>query len=511
MHYNRPFVFVDPYHVAYEHGKKLECALHLEESAEVPLYKLDHGNYQISDMEFNKLIAEALENGKRHSDNFGSETGNKRAKKEDHAGKLRHFEGNSPITITSEEKPLLEVTDWKTTASVVNANGKRPAATNLVAATRQGQAAWVPFFPGYEYLYRAGFDQLEDLRSPLLENSHRKCIPIGPDHQADLPQWTPQDFQRSGSQLVSHAYHSAPSNVVPSPLVTENIEVSADKCDCSDEGSIRCVRQHVMKAREKLEGSLGKKFIELGFSEMGEDVVAQRWTDEEENLFKMIVLSNSASLGRNFWTVLPHNFPSRSCKELVSYYFNVYVLRKRAVQNRIDPSNVDSDDDEWRESSDGEFETSEEEEEEDSVVNDDASEELDFYDEDEYEKHLVVTEDERFCLGSDGSTACKSMPPCKQSIDENSRDCSSDRDAQDESCTSFEGPCNVSDSCMERDGENLNVEPRNSCVFGFGDYEYVDGSHDSKPWEINYVRAREEDFDFFPTCNVLEEVFGKGM
>lgn len=550
---------------------------HFEESAEVPLYKLNHGRYPISDeekehseatsvtdMEFKKRIAdismentasvhesslnfslpskisqgtEALENGKRPSNGFFDELVNKRVKIEDQAGKLRQFEGNSPINITSEERPFLDAVDCKIAPSVVNAG--------------------VLFFPGYEYLHRAGFDQLEDVQAPLWEHYHRRRIPIGPDHQADLPQWSRRDLKSSGSRFDFYAAHS----VVGSSAVIESDEVSADKwlgtcvipmpprlhsmameiplcrskedCDCADEGSIRCARQHMMEARSKLEGALGKtKFMELGFPDMGEDV-AQRWSEEEENLFQMIVLSNPASAGRNFWTVLPRNFPSRTFKEIVSYYFNVFVLRKRADQNRTDPLNADSDNDEWQEISDGEFETSEEEEEEDEeeensavespadgnsfAPNDDPSEELDvddeIDDEEEHEKHLVGAEDEGFYCGSGGSTGYdKPMPPREQPIDQNSRDCSLDQDVQDDSCTSFEGPGNVSDSCVERDREYSHVEHRkNDCMIGFTDYDYIDEPRDSKSWEINYAGSTEKDFDFFPTCNVLEEVFGKGI
>ncbi|KAI0523511.1 hypothetical protein KFK09_005906 [Dendrobium nobile] len=577
MYSKHPCVPDDPYQLAYEHGRQLEFAVHLGSSAEVSLDKLEHGKYQVSDgekehfeatsvadMEFKKRIAnipmgdaakstqgtEASENGKRPANIVCGELVNKRAKKEDQTGKLEHFAGNSnsPINITFEEKTFSEEPEWKMAASVVNANGESPAAaTNLLSPgatcnaskvdTRQGQPAGLSFFPGYEYLHRAGLDLLEDVHSPLSEHSHRRLVPIGLDHQADLPQWTPKDFGFS-------AAHSARSNVTPTLPVIESNEVSADKwlgicviplprlhsssvethlccpkqdCACGDEGSIRCVSYHVMEARKKLKGALGnKKFMELGFPDMGEDV-AQRWTEEEENLFHMIVLSNSASLGRNFWTLLPHSFPSRSFKEIVSYYFNVFILRKRADQNRMDPLNVDSDNDEWQESSDGEFAMSEEEEEEeDSVVEspNDASEDLDFDDEvddEEYQKHLVATEDEGFYCGSVGSTGFKSKSPCKQPIDRSSRDCSLDQDVQDDSCTSFEGPCNASDSCVERDQENLHKDHRSNCMVGFADYEFIDGHHDSKPWDINYIRANEKEFDFFPTCNVLEEVFGKGV
>lgn len=531
---------------------------YLGASAKVSLDKLEHGKYQISDgekdileatsiedIDFKKRIAdipiedaasvlnsalnfsqaakstqgtEALKNGKRPSDIFCGEVENKRAKKEDQEGNLVLF----------SDEP-----EWKFTTSVLNANGKSPAAANLCLPsstysiievdTRQGQPAGAPLFPGYEYLHR-------DVHSPLTEHSHRRRVPIGLHHQAYLPQC----FKSSGSRLC---FYDAPSSTV-----IESNEVSTDKwlgtcvipmsmetqlccskedCDCSDEGSIRCVRQHVMEAREKLNGAMGKKkFIELGFPSMGEDV-AQRWTEEEEKLFHMIVLSNSASLGRNFWAVLPHSFPSRSLKEIVSYYFNVFILRKRADQNRMDPLNVDSDNDEWQECSAGEFEMSEEEEEEDSVVespayensltvNDDTSEELGF-DEEEYEED-DGTEDEGFYCGSDESTGYKPIPHCKMAIDGNSRDCLLDQDVQDDSCTSLEGPCNFADSRVERDQENLqHMEDGNNCLIGFTDHEYIiDGPHDSKPWEINYIRATEKDFDFFPTCNVLEEVFGKG-
>jgi len=39
-------------------------------------------------------------------------------------------------------------------------------------------------------------------------------------------------------------------------------------------------------------------------------------------------------------------FKNKSRPVLVSYYFSVYLLRRRAHQNRVDPSNVDTDDEE---------------------------------------------------------------------------------------------------------------------------------------------------------------------
>lgn len=141
--------------------------------------------------------------------------------------------------------------------------------------------------------------------------------------------------------------------ILPMPDLEPSIYNSCDgggdhrDCSCLDQGSIRCVQKHVKEEREKLRDILGQKiFEELGFCDMGEEV-AMIWSDQEEQRFNDVVLSNPASLGKNFWDHISVFFPSRTKKELVSYYFNVFMLRKRAEQNRFDPLNIDSDNDEW--------------------------------------------------------------------------------------------------------------------------------------------------------------------
>ncbi|GKC89283.1 ELM2 domain-containing protein [Tanacetum coccineum] len=88
--------------------------------------------------------------------------------------------------------------------------------------------------------------------------------------------------------------------------------------------------------------------------EMGE-VAAAKWTEEEERLFHEVVYLNPASVGGRFWKELSIEFPSRTKKEIVSYYFNVFILRRRAVQNRSQVLYPDSDNDEWRQSYGGTF------------------------------------------------------------------------------------------------------------------------------------------------------------
>ncbi|CAN1839792.1 AT-rich interactive domain-containing protein 2 [Linum perenne] len=209
----------------------------------------------------------------------------------------------------------------------------------------------------------------------------QKTVPIGPNHQADIPECEVEAFDKvstiaSMTKVVSVGSLSVrgvdvdngPTGtcVIPMPEVKvgEELGVFSNECSCHDEGSIRCVRQHIVEARDRLRKNLGEdKFAELGFCDMGEHV-AQRWSEMEEQMFHDVVFSNPISIGRNFWKSLSMVFSSRTSEELVCYYYNVFMLRKRAEQNRSIQMNIDSDNDEWE----GVDESLTPEEEEDLVV-----------------------------------------------------------------------------------------------------------------------------------------------
>ncbi|KAJ6421567.1 hypothetical protein OIU84_028860 [Salix udensis] len=207
---------------------------------------------------------------------------------------------------------------------------------------------------------------------PSLDYPFQKQVSVGPEHQAYVPEWDYQGSSTSLNQLdefnlqVVRAHSSSPGVTIDGGyeenlmgtciLPMPDLEASANycyeatnhDCVCPDAGSIRCIKQHVSEARLKLRENLGEDIFKgLGFCDMGE-VVANKWTGEEEQAFHEVVLSNPVSLGKNFWDHLPSTFPSLTKKELVSYYFNVFMLQKRADQNRFDPLNIDSDDDEWQ-------------------------------------------------------------------------------------------------------------------------------------------------------------------
>lgn len=182
--------------------------------------------------------------------------------------------------------------------------------------------------------------------------SPRKPVPIGSDYQADIPECVKEQVRDQSGDAIDHDEGQVTGKcVIPMPdCETEVCKTGKGRkeCICLDKGSIRCVQQHIMENREDLFETIGyERCLNIGVCEMGEEV-AGKLTEDEEDLFHEIVYSNPASLDRDFWKHLKSAFPSRTMKELVSYYFNVFILRRRAVQNRSKSLDVDSDDDEWQ-------------------------------------------------------------------------------------------------------------------------------------------------------------------
>lgn len=285
-------------------------------------------------------------------------------------------------------------------------------------------------------------------------------------------------------------------------------------CTCHDRGSIRCVRQHIVEARERLRATLGDdRFTNLGFHDMGEEV-SEKWNEEEEHLFHEVVFSNPASLGKNFWDNLFLVFPSRTTKEIVSYYFNVFMLRKRAEQNRYDPENIDSDNDEWQETYDYcNDEHGVSEEDEDSVVESPIYQEEPTYypcHEDDKRNHEAIVD--RTCGNSGcGRDILDVSESCNNQLENNSgSDCISqlsdkviwdgqgDHDLQDGSCTSSDRRTDLQRT-QEKVGNGYHW------LNGHG---YALEPCDVKVWDTGYSTCSENKVDFLPTCSVIEEVFG---
>lgn len=187
-----------------------------------------------------------------------------------------------------------------------------------------------------------------------LERMPRKRIPIGPYFQAVVPSWDGLPKQ-SGNVACSSVDDLEDSRFLGTQIWPirggrkvvnkERIGKGRSTCFCEFRGSIECVRFHIHEERERLKSELGSSFFTWRFDDMGEDV-SRSWAPAEERKFRALVRLNPVSLGKNFWNHLPSCFPSKSMEMLVSYYFNVFVLRRRSIQNRATPEQIDSDDDE---------------------------------------------------------------------------------------------------------------------------------------------------------------------
>ncbi|KAJ6843122.1 AT-rich interactive domain-containing protein 2 [Iris pallida] len=200
---------------------------------------------------------------------------------------------------------------------------------------------------GHQNLTDSSF--YSELMTGLLSKDQKE-ISVGPSFQARVPAWTGEasvvsynsdDLKWLGTLIWP------PQNQESGPPFEQGAigEGRKDNCSCKCPGSVECVRFHVAEKRFQLKHELGSAFHAWRFDCMGEEV-ALRWTEEEARKFKAIVRESPLSLGKNFWDQLHLLFPLKGSQNLVSYYFNVFVLARRSYQNRLTPNNVDSDDEE---------------------------------------------------------------------------------------------------------------------------------------------------------------------
>ncbi|KAF8412227.1 hypothetical protein HHK36_000187 [Tetracentron sinense] len=173
----------------------------------------------------------------------------------------------------------------------------------------------------------------------------QKQVPVGPLFQAEVPDWTGMTSESDSKWLGTRVW---PLEKGERNLLIERDPMGKgrqDSCGCQFPGSIECVRFHIGEKRMRVKLELGLAFHRWGFNRMGEEV-SLPWTDEEEQRFKAIVRLNPPSLEKCYWDQVIKSFHAKSRENLVSYYFNVFLLRRRSYQNRVTPNNIDSDDDE---------------------------------------------------------------------------------------------------------------------------------------------------------------------
>ncbi|CAF1744460.1 hypothetical protein Bca4012_043780 [Brassica carinata] len=166
----------------------------------------------------------------------------------------------------------------------------------------------------------------------------RRYVAVGRHYQARVDEWT------EGSGLDSDTKWLG-TRIWP----LENREFvdrglgkgRPDCCSCEirTSGSVECIRFHIAEKRMELKRDLGDVFFHWRFNQMGEEV-SLRWTEREEKMFKKLMVSDSQS----FWENAAKCFRGKKREQLLSYYFNVFLINRRRYQNRVTPRNVDSDD-----------------------------------------------------------------------------------------------------------------------------------------------------------------------
>ncbi|KAA8516069.1 hypothetical protein F0562_019248 [Nyssa sinensis] len=179
----------------------------------------------------------------------------------------------------------------------------------------------------------------------FIDNHKRKRIAVGPLFQAKVPEWSGETYESEAKWLGTQVWPLEDGEQKRYLIERDPIgKGRQDSCGCQFPGSIECVRFHVAEKRMKVKLELGSAFHRWKFDKMGEEV-SLSWRKEEEKKFQAIIRSNPPSMEKCFWDEIFQSFPSKSREDLVSYYFNVFLLQRRGYQNRSTTSNIDSDDD----------------------------------------------------------------------------------------------------------------------------------------------------------------------
>lgn len=165
------------------------------------------------------------------------------------------------------------------------------------------------------------------------------CIPKGPDFQADVPNVTEVLDKESYRALTKDSKWLGTSVLTPDD---DNTDIGRGRptanCKCKAPMSEECVKLHVSEKTSQLKLQLGTVFEAWGFDTMGE-VVANSWNAKEERIFRGIVSSKKGLLLPGTTLKL-----SKSYMEIISYYFNVLILRQIRAQAKHGDT-VNSDDD----------------------------------------------------------------------------------------------------------------------------------------------------------------------
>ncbi|GMH12241.1 hypothetical protein Nepgr_014082 [Nepenthes gracilis] len=178
-------------------------------------------------------------------------------------------------------------------------------------------------------------------------------VPVGPRFQADVPDWKGpcnEEFgRRGGANLDDSRWLGTQTWPIKGSCVgAKGGKIGkgrSDSCSCTSLGSSDCIKRHVAEERKRLHSNLGPAFRSWKFDVMGEDV-SKSWTMEQQKKFHSLVRTNPVSQGSNFLDPTTAFFSSKTQKDVVSYYLNVYLPKRISMKTHLGFKVLDSDDDE---------------------------------------------------------------------------------------------------------------------------------------------------------------------
>ncbi|KAE8719804.1 putative C2H2-like zinc finger protein [Hibiscus syriacus] len=413
----------------------------------------------------------------------------------------RQFDDSDKLTQFADTITLSYTHQSPHVSDFINTNGMKNLKL-MEEDTDTGAQANSPFSPEYFGFHfpRRMSGPVGDSFSLLLDRFPRKQVPLGPNHQSNIPllgrHIKMYRFVQNGASDTNDINYEEimmGTCIIPMPdsdssaNISGNICAGRTDCGCLDRGTFRCVRQHVMEARENLRKSLGHEKFAAG----------------------------------KFWKHLSVVLPSRSKREFVSYYFNVFILQRRAAQSRSSVLEIDSDDDEWHGNQQAyEVEVSEKDEDSSAVESladqeglathegdclEDDDDDNGSDDDDDYSRVSdSYSGDDNYSNAAEREDCCVNLlleGHVSKSFDE------SRFNAVFEQTNKVSGQAEDLDK-MKTDLSNCmeaKVDGSNDLV----SHVYLLDTCDVKMWDARYPTAVTKGIDLQPTCNIIEEIFGQ--
>ncbi|OEL25034.1 hypothetical protein BAE44_0013950 [Dichanthelium oligosanthes] len=181
--------------------------------------------------------------------------------------------------------------------------------------------------------------------------STRKRIGMDPVmYQAAVPDWVnaPSEEDKAEYRNYNETLQKMGTVVRLPPIVeprktrkaVDEKKAVDDKCKCSHPGSEVCVGVHVKEAWKRVKYQLGERaFRNCGFDAMGERVL-KLWTAEEKKKLPDIEKSVPQNNHEDFMKIALKQFSSERTMDLAKYYYNIFLPKRLASQNRAEATNA---------------------------------------------------------------------------------------------------------------------------------------------------------------------------